>query len=123
MSPIGGSRDAPVHSHFQLVFRQHVLPHDHREPGQGLEAVVRDVPRLQDGRLADVLHLADAHKHEQDQVAQSQVTEERKNFKIFIPISVLFCCFRCTLICTDDPVVSIRERKLLNIFVNLVIQT
>lgn len=83
MSTIGGSRDTPVHSHFQLVFRQHVLPHDHRKPGQGLEAVVRDIPRLQDGRLADVIHLAHADQHEQAEVTQSQIIKRGLKEKIY----------------------------------------
>ena len=102
MSTIGGSRDTPVHSHFQLVFRQHVLPHDHRKPGQGLEAVVRDVPRLQDGRLADVLHLAHADQHEQAEVTQSQIIKRGLKEKIISIYFFLILYFViCTLICKE----------------------
>ena len=73
---LGGSRDAPVYPDFQLVLRQHLLPHDHRQPGAWLEVALRDVVGLQDGRPAHLLHLAHADQHEQAEVHQSQVDEE-----------------------------------------------
>jgi len=42
---------------------------------------VRDLPRIQDGRLADVIHLAHADQHEQAEVTQSQIIEDFKKEK------------------------------------------
>lgn len=65
MNSVGHSGHPPVHAHFQLVLGEHVLPHDDRQPGARIEAALRDVPRLQDGRPAHVLHFTDADQHEQ----------------------------------------------------------
>lgn len=64
VSPAGNPRDQPVHQNQQLVLGQHVLPHDHRQPGAGLQAAVRDLPRLQDGRPTDVIHLPYVDQYE-----------------------------------------------------------
>ena len=45
----GRSGHSSIHQDLQLVQWQHLLPHDHRQPGQGLQAAVRDVSRIQDG--------------------------------------------------------------------------
>ena len=70
---LGRAGDPPVHPDLQLVEREHVLPHDHRQPGARLEAAVRDQSRVQDGRPPDQLHLSHAHKHEQAKVIESEV--------------------------------------------------
>ena len=69
----GRSGDPPLHPDLQLVQRQHLLPHDHREPGAGLQAALRDLPGLQDGRPAHLLHQPHAHQHEQAEDTQSEV--------------------------------------------------
>ena len=63
-SLLGCPGDAPIHAHFELVLWQHVLPHDNRQSGERIQAAVRDLPWLQDGRPAHELHLAHAHQHE-----------------------------------------------------------
>ena len=70
----GRSGDSPFHEDLQLVEREHLLPHDHRKPGAGLQAVVRDLARLQDGRPPHLLHLPHAHQHEQAEDAQGEVS-------------------------------------------------
>ena len=50
--------DTSFHADIQLVIGQHLLPHDNRQPGPRLETALRDLFRLQDGRLADLLHFS-----------------------------------------------------------------
>ena len=44
-----------------------------RQPGAWLQAAVRDLAGLQDGRPADLLHQPHAHQHEQAENAASKV--------------------------------------------------
>ena len=43
---LGAACDAPVHADIQLVFGQHLLPHDDRQLGARLETALRNVSRL-----------------------------------------------------------------------------
>ena len=74
----GRSGNSSLYQDLQLVQWQHVLPHGHREPGQGLQAAVRDLTGIQDGRLADLLHQFDADKYEQTKNSQSQIKSEQE---------------------------------------------
>ena len=67
----------PLHEDFELVERQHLLPHDDRQFGPRIEAALRDVPGVQDGRLAHFLHLSHADEHEQAEIDASQVMKTK----------------------------------------------
>lgn len=62
---LGHTNHSSLHENLQLVVRQHVLPYDDREPRTRLEASLRDLARIQNGRPPDLLHIADAHEYEQ----------------------------------------------------------
>ena len=72
----------------QLVQRQHLLPHDHRQPRPRLQASLRDQPRLQDGRPSNLLHQPHAHQHEQAEDHQGQIKGflcyKQKNILVYI---------------------------------------
>lgn len=61
----GHTYHSSLYKNLQLVVWQHLLPHDDREPRARLEALVRNLIRLQDGRSLDLLHFADADEYEQ----------------------------------------------------------
>lgn len=69
----GYSRNTSIHKNLELVIRQHVLPHDNRQSGARLEAPLRDLVGLQDGRPAHFLHITDADQHEQTEKYPNQV--------------------------------------------------
>ena len=69
----GRPGDPPLHPDLQLVVWQHLLPHDHREPGAGQQTPLRDQPGLQNGRPSDVIHLPHVGKHEQAKVNEDQI--------------------------------------------------
>ena len=85
--------DTPIYSNFQLVIGQHLLPHDHRQLGAGLQAAVRNLARLQDGRPLDLLHLAHADQHEQAEVIEDQVkimcNNNQKNVSYLLLFSMM----------------------------------
>lgn len=60
----GHTRNTSIYSHIELVVGQHILPHDHRQFSAWLEAVMRDIIRIQNGRLIDIVHLINASKYE-----------------------------------------------------------
>ena len=70
-----------------------ILPHDHRQLGAGLQAAVRDLARLQDGRPLDLLHLAHADQHEQAEVIEDQVkimcNNNQKNVSYLLLFSMM----------------------------------
>lgn len=69
----GHTGNSSIHQNLELVVREHVLPHDYREPRARLQVALRDVSGLQDGRPAHLLHLPDAHQHEQTEVHASKI--------------------------------------------------
>ena len=95
---LGRLGDPPLHPDQQLVVGQHLLPHDHRKPGENwaelpyhahqnhaipplspgsrFQAALRDESGLQDGRPAHQLHQPHAHQHEQAEVTEGQVMAE-----------------------------------------------
>ena len=85
---VGGVGDPPLHKDLQLVQRQHLLPHDHRQPRPRLQASLRDQPRLQDGRPSNLLHQPHAHQHEQAEDHQGQIKGflcyKQKNILVYI---------------------------------------
>jgi len=58
-----------------LVLGQYIFPHDHRKFGEGLETVMRNVARLQDGRSADFIYLVDVDQYEQKSNHTSQLVK------------------------------------------------
>ena len=72
----GYSRDVSLQQDFQLVQWQHLLPHDRRQPCQGLQAALRDRAGLQDGQLADLLHLLHGGEHQQTEDGAGQSHDE-----------------------------------------------
>lgn len=71
----GHTDHTSLHKNLQLVVRQHLLPYDDREPRARLEASVRNLVGLQDGRPTDLVYFADAHEHEQATHDTNQVED------------------------------------------------
>ena len=69
----GPAGHAPLQSHYPLGERPSLLPPHRRGLQLLLQADVRDLARLQDGRPPHQLHLSHAHKHEQAKVIESEV--------------------------------------------------
>ena len=65
----------------------------HWQFGSGLQTAVRDLPRLQDGRPLDLLHLAHAHQHEQAEVIEDEVkimcNNNQKNVSYLLLFSMM----------------------------------
>lgn len=76
----GHSGDSSVYAHLQLVLGQHLLSHDNRKPGARLQVTLRDLTRLQNGRLAHFLHLLDAEYHEQAKVHETVIKNHQLLF-------------------------------------------
>jgi hypothetical protein len=66
-----------VHQDLKLVVGRLVLQHGDRQPSSGQQDPVRDQPRLQDGRPAHVVHLADACNDEQKEVGSDVIIQHR----------------------------------------------
>lgn len=71
-----------LYKNLQLVVRQHLFPHDDRKSRARLEALMRNLAGLQDGRSLDFLHLVDAHEHEQATHDTNQINENN-TFAVF----------------------------------------
>lgn len=61
---LGHTDHTSLHENLQLVVRQHLLSHDDRKPRARLEAPVRNLAGLQDGRPLDLLYFVDAYEYE-----------------------------------------------------------
>lgn len=64
MNCIGNSGNTSIYTHLELVIGQYILSHDHRKFGTRIEITVRNFARLQNGRSANIVHFANAHKYE-----------------------------------------------------------